>query len=52
MSFQIFPEGCNKWAISYLEGERVPERRCVMTGGIGKMFVWFVNSVVKGGDVK
>ena len=24
MSFQVFPEGCDRGTVSYLEGERVP----------------------------
>ena len=27
-SFEMFPEGCDRWAISYIERERVPESWC------------------------
>ena len=33
-SFQVLPEGCDRGAISYLEGERVPKSRWIMTEGI------------------
>ena len=39
VSFQMFPERNDREAIFYLEGERVPKSRCVMTEGIRKMFV-------------
>ena len=25
VGFEVFPERCDRWAISYLEGERVPK---------------------------
>ena len=33
------PEGSDRGVISYLEGERVPKSRCIMTEGSGKVFV-------------
>ena len=34
MSFRIFPEGCDRRAISYMEGERVSESWYIMTEGL------------------
>ena len=34
VSFQMFPEGSDRGAIFYLEGERVLKSRCIMTEGI------------------
>ena len=48
----MFHEGTDRGAISYLEGERVPKGRCVMTEGIRKIFMRFVNSAIEGGYVK
>ena len=31
---QGFTEGCDRFAISYLVGERIPKSRCIMTEGI------------------
>ena len=25
MNFEVFPEGCDRWTVSYLERERVPK---------------------------
>ena len=36
MSFEVFPERCDSGAISYMEGERVPENRGIVTERIGK----------------
>ena len=38
MGFQVFPEKCDRGAISYLEGEGVPKNWCVVTEGIRKVF--------------
>ena len=38
VGFEVFPERCNRGAISYLEGERVPKNRGIVTERIGKMF--------------
>ena len=35
-SFQMFPEGSDRGAASYMEGERVPKSRCIMTERIQK----------------
>ena len=34
----MFPERCDRGAISYLDGERVPKNRGMVTERIGKMF--------------
>ena len=39
VSFQMFPEGSDRQAISYLEYERVPESWCIMIEEIKKMFL-------------
>ena len=39
LSYQVFPEGCDRGTISYLEGERVPKKRGIMTERIQKVFV-------------
>ena len=36
--FEVFPEGCNRGAISYLEGKGVPKNRGIVTERIGKVF--------------
>ena len=33
MRFQVFPEGCDRKNISYLEGERVPKDRGIIRWG-------------------
>ena len=38
MGFEVFPEKCNRGAISYLEGEGVPKNREIVTEGIRKVF--------------
>ena len=38
MGFEVFPEGCDRGAISYLEGERLPKNRGIVTERIRKVF--------------
>ena len=38
VGFEVFPERCDRGAISYLEGERVPKNQGIVTERIGKMF--------------
>ena len=38
VGFEVFPERCDRGTISYLEGERVPKNRGIVTERIGKMF--------------
>ena len=38
VGFKVFPERCNRGAISYLEGEGVPKNRGIVTEKIGKVF--------------
>ena len=38
VGFEVFPERCYKGAISYLEGERVPKNRGIVTERIGEKF--------------
>ena len=38
VGFEGFPERCDRGTISYLEGERVPKNRGIVTERIGKMF--------------
>ena len=38
MGFDVFPERCDKGAISYLEGERVSKNRGIVTERIGEKF--------------
>ena len=38
MSFEVFPEGCDRGAIFYMEGERVPKNWGIVTERIGKKF--------------
>ena len=38
VGFEVFPERCDRGAISYLEGERVPENWGIVTERIGEMF--------------
>ena len=52
VSFQVFPEGCDRETVSYLKGERVPKNRGIVTERIWKVFDWFVNCTIKSGDVK
>ena len=52
MGFVVFPEGCDRGANSYLEGERVLENRCIVSERIRKVFIRFMNSIVKSGGMK
>ena len=38
MGFEVFPERCDRGAISYLEGEGVPKNWGIVTEGIRKVF--------------
>ena len=38
VSFEVFPERCDRGAISYMEGERVPKNRGIVIERIGKKF--------------
>ena len=38
VGFEEFPERCNRGAISYLEGEGVPENQGIVTERIGEKF--------------
>ena len=38
VGFEVFPQRCNRGAISYLEGEGVQENRGIVTERIGEMF--------------
>ena len=49
VSFQVFPEACDRWTISYLEGESFPKNRGIVTDRIGKCLF---HSEVKVVDVK
>ena len=37
-SFEVLPKRCNRGTISYMEMERVPQDRGIMTKGVRKMF--------------
>ena len=39
VGFDVFPEKCDRGAISYLEGERVPKNWGVVTERIGKCLI-------------
>ena len=39
MGLEGFPERCDRGDISYLEGERVPKNRGIVTERIGEKFV-------------
>ena len=52
MSFEMFPGGCDRATVSYLERERVPKNWGIVTERIRKVFVLFVECAIKGGDVK
>ena len=39
MGFEDFPEGCDREAISYLEGERVPKSKGIVTERIKKCLI-------------
>ena len=45
----MFPERCDRGAISYLEGERVPKNWCVVTERIRKVFDWGLIGLQFGG---
>ena len=36
--FEVLPKRCNRGTISYMERERVPEGRGIVTEGIRKVF--------------
>ena len=38
VSFKMFPKRCNRGTISYIERERVPKVRGIVTEGIRKVF--------------
>ena len=38
VSFEVLPKRCNKGTISYMERERVPKGRGIVTEGIRKVF--------------
>ena len=38
VGFEVFPERCDRGAISYLEGERVPKNWGIVTEKIGEKF--------------
>ena len=38
VGFEVFPERCDRGAISYLEGEGVPKNRDIVTERIGEKF--------------
>ena len=48
----MFPERCDRGAISYLEGEGVPENWGIVTEGIGEKFDRLMNLTVESGGVK
>ena len=52
VSFKVFPKRCNRGTISYIERERVPKGRGIVTEGVGKVFHRFVNSAIYGGGLK
>ena len=52
VSFKVYPKGCNRGTISYMERERVPKGRGIVTEGVRKVFHRFVNSAIKSGGLK
>ena len=50
-SFEMLPKRCNRRTLSYMERERVPKDRGIVTG-ITKVFNGFVNSTIKCGGLK
>ena len=38
VSFEVLPKRCNRGTISYMERERVPKGRGIVTEGIRKVF--------------
>ena len=45
VSPKMFPKGCNKWLISYVEWKRSPDSWCIMAERVGE----FLNFVMKRG---
>ena len=52
VGFEVFPEGCDRADISYVEGEGIPKNRGIVTERIRKVFISFMNSTVKSGGMK
>ena len=52
VSFEVLPKRCNRGTISYMERERVPKDRGIVTDGIRKVFNGFVNSMIRSGRLK
>ena len=52
VGFEVFPERCDRGAISFFEGEGVPENWRIVTERIGEMFYCFMNLTVESGSVK
>ena len=52
VSFNVFPKRYNRGTIFYMERERVPKGRGIVTEGVRKVFHRFVNSATKGGGLK
>ena len=50
VGFEVFPKRCDRWTVSYLEWERVPKNRGIVTKGIREVLI--VNSTVKSGSMK
>ena len=48
----MFPERCDRGAISYLERERVPKNWSIVTENIRKVFERFMNFTVESDGVK
>ena len=48
----MFHERCYRWAISYLEGERVPKNQGIVTERIREKFDEFINLTVESGGGK
>ena len=38
VSFKVLPKRCNRGTISYMERERVPKGRFIVTEGVRKVF--------------
>ena len=52
MGFEVFPERCDRGAISYLEWERVPKIQGIVTERIGEKFDCFIKLTVESEGVK
>ena len=52
VSFKVLPKRCNRGTISYMERERVPKGKAIVTEGVRKVSYCLVNSVIKGGGLK